>query len=233
MSGSSPTPLGASRSGLLLTLLAVLLTAAVVWFVAPLREAAGFALRGDTSGLREQLRELGPWGVLVLVGVLLAHAIIWYPAEIPTAAAGFVYGFFGALPIVVGGWLLSALATYAMGRYAGRGMLYRIAGERRFRAAEGAILRGGATVLLAARLIPVIPFSLTGYVAGAARVGLWRFAWTTVVGFLPLTVVFVLLGSRLQELSLGDPLLYLALAPVLVLLAVSRPLARRMRVPVD
>jgi uncharacterized membrane protein YdjX (TVP38/TMEM64 family) len=70
-----------------------------------------------------------------------------------------------------------------------------------------------------------------GLVAGAARVPLWRFTWTTVVGFLPLTVVITLLGSRLEDLSLRDPVLWLALVPLLVLVAVSRPLARRMRVP--
>ena len=204
-----------------------------MWLVGPLHEAATFALQGDTKGLRDHLRDLGAWGALVLVAVTLVHAVIPYPAEIPTAAAGFVYGFAVALPIVVAAWLLSALATYAIGRYAGRSMLFRIADEQRFRRAEAAVLRGGAPVLLAARLVPVVPFSLTGYVAGAARVPLWLFSWTTLVGFLPLTIVFVFLGSRLQELSLTDPLLYLALAPLLLLLLAARPLARRMRAPAD
>lgn len=227
----SPTPSGVSRRGIAVTGLAVVVSGLVVWLVPPLHEAAGFALHGDTTGLRDELRDLGPWGALVLVGLVLAHAVIPYPAEIPTAAAGFVYGFAIALPLIVTAWLLSALATYALGRYAGRSLLYRLAGERRFLMAEGAVLRGGATVLLAARLVPVVPFSLTGYVAGAARVGLWRFGWTTVVGFLPLTLVFVLLGSRLEELSLSDPLLYAALLPIVALLLAARPLARRLRAP--
>ncbi len=204
-----------------------------MWLVGPLHEAATFALQGDTKGLRDHLRDLGAWGALVLVAITLVHAVVPYPAEIPTAAAGFVYGFAVALPIVVAAWLLSALATYAIGRYAGRSLLFRIADEQRFRRAEAIVLRGGAPVLLAARLVPVVPFSLTGYVAGAARVPLWLFSWTTVVGILPLTIVFVFLGSRLQELSLTDPLLYLALAPIAVLLLAARPLARRMRAPAD
>ncbi len=229
MRAPSPSSPAVSRRGLGLTGLAVAVLALAVWLVPPLHEAAGFALAGDTTGLRDQLRELDAWGVAVLLAIILAHAVIPYPAEIPTAAAGFVYGFALALPIIMAGWLLSALLTYAMGRYAGRSLLHRLAGERRFRRAEAVVLRGGASVLLAARLVPVVPFSLTGYVAGAAGVRLWRFAWTTVVGFTPLTVVFVLLGSRLEELSLSDPLLYLALAPILALLLAARPLARRLR----
>lgn len=218
---------------MLLTVLVIVVTGLAVWFVGPLHDAAAFAFRGDTDGLRDQLRDLDHWGVVVLLAVMLAHAVVWYPAEIPTAAAGFVYGFAVAMPIVVVGWLLSALLTWALGRYAGRALLYRIAGERRFTIAERSIERGGWPVLLGARLVPIVPFSLTGYVAGAAHVPLWRFAWTTVVGFLPLTLVFVLLGSRLEELSLTDPLLYLALAPLCALLLGVRPLARRLRVPLD
>lgn len=217
--------------GLASTALAVAAGAAVVLAVPELREAAGSALSGDAGALREQLRAAGMGGVALLLGLMLVHAVVWYPAEIPTAAAGFVYGFWLALPLVVAGWLLSALGTYALGRHAGRPLLRRLAGTERFRRAEEALARGGAGALLAARLIPVVPFSLVGLIAGAAHVPVWRFAWTTVLGFLPLTVVMTLLGSRLEEPSLRDPVLWLALVPLLVLLAASRPLARRMRAP--
>ncbi len=43
--------------------------------------------------------------------------------------------------------------------------------------------RGGTPLLITGRLIPVVPFSFMGYAAGAVRIGLWRFSWTTVVGF--------------------------------------------------
>ena len=226
---STPGASSVSRRNLLITVAVVAVCGLAVWLVSPLHQAAGYALTGNTGALRTQLRDLGAGGVLVLFGVMLAHAIVWYPAEIPTAAAGYVYGFWLALPILAVGWTVSALATFAIGHFAGRPVLYRIVGERRFLRAEGVVARGGWPILVAARLVPVVPFSLTGFVAGAAGVPLWRFAWTTAVGFLPITVIFALLGSRLQDLSLTDPVLYIALAPLLLLLAAGRPLARRMR----
>ena len=42
--------------------------------------------------------------------------------------------------------------------------------SERFERIEGTIERGGATLLLAMRLIPILPFSLVSYAAGAARV---------------------------------------------------------------
>ena len=55
------------------------------------------------------------------------------------------------------------------------------------------------------RLVPIVPFSLFSYAAGSARVPAGRFAWTTAVGYLPITAVFAYLGSRLEELSPDDP----------------------------
>ena len=56
------------------------------------------------------------------------------------------------------------------------------------------------------RLIPILPFSIVSYAAGAARVPTWRFLWTTAVGYLPITAIFVYFGTRLEGISLTDPL---------------------------
>lgn len=219
----------AQRTGLIVSLAAIAVGVALLFLVDPLNDAASAALRGDTEELRSELRGLGGWGVAVLAFVILAHAVIWYPAEIPTAAAGFVYGFALGIPMVLGLWLISAVATYYLGRYAGRPLLFKLAGRRRFERAEAAVLRGGVPFLLSARLIPLVPYSLVGYVAGAAGVPVWRFTWTTAIGSAPLLIAFVALGSRLEELSLTDPVLWLILAPLLVLGVVAHPIAKRMK----
>ena len=48
--------------------------------------------------------------------------------------------------------------------------------------------------------------------AGAARFSLWRFTWTSAVGFVPLTAAVSYLGSEARTLSLSDPLLWGALS---------------------
>ena len=78
------------------------------------------------------------------------------------------------------------------------------------------------TLLLAARLVPIVPFSLFSYVAGAARVPVGRFAWTTAIGYIPITGVSIYLGSRLEELSLSDPRLWVAILGVFALLLLTR-----------
>lgn len=226
--GPTGAPLGGRPplTGIALTLAGIAVLAMVVVAVEPLRTGLGDALRGDTESLREELRDLGAGGVLIVLGLALAHAVVWFPAEILDAAAGFVYGFWVATPLVMGGWLLNAIVAYWIGRHAARPALYRLFGRDRFLRYEGVIQRGGVTLLLAMRLVPVVPFSLFSYVAGAAHVRPTTFLWTTGIGYLPITVLFIYVGSRLDSLSPTDPVLWLGAIVLIGLLLLGRRVAR-------
>lgn len=209
------------------TLAGISLLALLVLAVPPLREAVGAAIRGDTAEVRHQVHELGVAGPLLLLGLALIHAVVFYPAEIVDAAAGFAYGFVPGLLLAMTGWLLSGLVCFAIGRSVARPLLDRWLGAERFERIEAMIERGGPTLLLAIRLIPILPFSLVSYAAGAARVPAWRFVWTTAVGYLPITAITVYLGTQLEGLSLSDPLVIGSAAALLLLLLVGRSVARR------
>lgn len=222
------------RRALLGSLLALALIAAAVAAIEPLRTAAGDALSGDTESLKQDLRDLGAGGVAMVLALALVHAVVWYPAEILDAAAGFIYGFWWALPLVLGSWLLNGIVCHQVGRHAARPALLRLLGAERFVRYEGVVDRGGVTLLLGMRVVPIVPFSLFSYVAGSAGVPLRTFAWTTVVGYLPLTALFVYLGSRLEELSPTDPVLWLGAVALIAMLLITRrvmPMLGRERDP--
>lgn len=205
------------------------LAALLVVLVHPLRDAAGFAFGGDVHGLRAQLRGLGTAGAVVLVGLILLHAVVFFPAEIVNATAGLVYGFAVALPLVMGAWIVSLLLAYWLGTAIGRPLALRLAGEHRLCVAERVIARGGAPALLACRLIPFVPASLVGYVAGSTRVPLWRYTWTSALGTLPITAAAVYLGHSLGDFSASDPLFWAALAVLIALAFLSLAATRRLR----
>ena len=163
-----------------------------------------------------------------MLWLALVHVIVWYPAEILDAAAGYVFGFGVGFPLVLACWVISGLASYAVGRHFARPLLYRVAGEERFLRIERVIHRGGALALLAVRLIPIMPFSLMGYVSGAARVPLWRFTWTTAVGYAPITAYFTYVGSRLEGFSAEDPVLWIGGGALLLAIAGARFLLPRL-----
>jgi uncharacterized membrane protein YdjX (TVP38/TMEM64 family) len=201
-----------------ITLGGIVLALAMTLAIPPLREAFLDAVSGDTSSVRSDLRDLDAVGVLLVIWLSMIHVVVFYPAEILDAAVGFVYGFGWGLPLVMACWIGSGLLAYAVGRHAARPLLYTILGEERFERIEQLIHRGGVTFLLAARLVPIVPFSLLGYVCGAARVPLWRFTWTTAVGYLPITAYFTYLGSRLEGFSIEDPIVWIGAAGLLLAL---------------
>jgi uncharacterized membrane protein YdjX (TVP38/TMEM64 family) len=224
MNVESPRP---SLAAIAVTLAGIGLLAALVLAIPELREAFEAAVRGDTAEVRHDVKQLGVAGPLLILGITLIHTVVFYPAEIVDTAAGFVYGFFPALALMMFGWLLSGLLCFAIGRSLARPLLDRWFGVERFERIEVAIERGGVTLLLAVRLIPILPFSLVSYAAGAARVPLWRYAWTTVVGYLPITALAVYFGTRLEGLSLTDPLVLGSAAALLALLFAGHWVMRR------
>jgi uncharacterized membrane protein YdjX (TVP38/TMEM64 family) len=212
---SSGPPGGGTWTGVALTIGGILVGAALVVAIPPLREGVTEAVQGDTGSVREDLGgNVG--GALLVIGLALVHVIVWYPAEILDAAAGYVFGFGLGFVLVQASWVASAMVAFWVGRHGARPLLYRLAGRERFERIERLIHRGGATFLLMARLVPIVPFSLMGYVAGAARVPPVRFAWTTAVGYAPITAYFTYVGSRLEGFSIEDPILWIG-AGVLIL----------------
>jgi uncharacterized membrane protein YdjX (TVP38/TMEM64 family) len=161
--------------------------------------------------------------VLVLLAVALSHAILPFPTELVTGAAGFVYGFWAAVPMLLVCWLASALLAYWLAERFGRPLARRLIGKDRLARAERAMERGGAPTLLSLRVIPLIPYNAICYAAGITRVPLWRYSWTTVVGIVPLTCLVAYLGSRLESPDFTDWRIWLVIVVfVAIVVAGSR-----------
>jgi uncharacterized membrane protein YdjX (TVP38/TMEM64 family) len=140
-----------------------------------------------------------------------------------------VLGFGIAFPLMLFAWTLSCVVAYGFASVVGPPVLDRLVGRERMEATDRWIARGGWPVLLFARLIPIVPYNLVSYAAGATRVPVRRFAWTTAVGVAPLTALTALLGERLQAPKYDDPVLWLVVVGVLLLLALARPVGRHLR----
>jgi uncharacterized membrane protein YdjX (TVP38/TMEM64 family) len=184
---------------------------------------------GDSHELRRQLLDLGVGGVVVLLIVCLSHAVVPFPTELVTAAAGFVYGFWLAVPMLLVCWLASALLAYWLAERFGRPLARRLVGTRRLARAEELMDRGGAATLLSLRLIPLIPYNAICYAAGITRVPLVRYAWTTVVGIIPLTVLVAYLGSRLKSPDFGDWRVWALIAAFIAIVVAGQVVERRLR----
>lgn len=184
---------------------------------------------GDSHELRRLLLDLGFAGVLALAALILSHAIVPFPSEVVTAAAGFVYGFWASVPMLLVLWLASALLAYLLAERFGRPLARRLVGSERLARAERFVSRGGPAPILSLRLIPVIPFNAICYAAGVTRVPLWRYSWTTVAGIAPGTILVAYLGSRLKSPHIDDWRLWAVVVAFIGFAVAGQVLERRLR----
>jgi uncharacterized membrane protein YdjX (TVP38/TMEM64 family) len=90
--------------------------------------------------------------------------------------------------------------AFALARRFGRPFVEGLVAERDWQTFDARVARHGGGAILLARFLPVIAFNLVNYAAGLTGISWWTFLWTTGIGILPLTVLMVAMGDRLDTL---------------------------------
>ena len=178
--------------GLLLALLVAAIVAAAVgmplsqWLV-------------DGAGWAENHRYAA--GGLFIVAYTAA-AVLVVPGTILTLAAGFVFGVAFGAALVSAGSLLGAIAAFLLGRFATRGWVAdRVARSTRLRALVAVTREDGFTIVLLARLSPLLPYNVLNYLFGLTAVRFRDYVLGSWLGMLPATVLYVYIGSLTKTVS--------------------------------
>lgn len=182
----------------------------------------------DVEQIRAWSTQVGWTGVVLFTLLYAALTLSPAPKNVLGIAAGLVWGFPVAFAMVYVGALLGAAASFLIGRALGREAVERFTGARVARL-DAALGRRGLLVVLSARLIPVIPFTLINYGAGLTSVRRRDYAIGTAVGILPGSAAYVALGAFGWELGPG---FWTALAAIGVLVIgglVAGAIVRRRR----
>lgn len=207
------------RVGLLATVAAIM---AGIWW---LLQGLGLPMSFSPSGIAGWFNSQGNLGPLLLL-LLMTLAVVVGP--IPTlpvaAAAGMAFGLLpGALLSIIGA-LAGAMIAFTLARLLGRDALRARLPNNPLFGVQGSQRLLFLTVLVT-RLVPIFSFALVSYAAGVTAITAGRFALGTVIGMLPMTLVFASLG-RTFELH---PLLSITAAVVILAVMTLLPwyLSRR------
>ncbi|RMG88917.1 MAG: TVP38/TMEM64 family protein [Candidatus Dadabacteria bacterium] len=145
---------------------------------------------------------MGPAGVVVYVVLYVAATVFFVPGSVITLGAGAIYGVIEGTAIVSVASTLGATAAFVIGRYLARDWVARkIEGNPRFRAVDDAVAREGWKIVLLTRLSPVFPFNLLNYAYGLTQVSLRHYFFTSWIGMLPGTAMYVYIGSLAGDLA--------------------------------
>ena len=121
-----------------------------------------------------------------------------------TLIGGFLFGtVLGAIVVVLSA-TLGAMLIFLAARTALGDMLREKAGSWVARM-EAGFREGEVSYLLIMRLVPAVPFFVANLAPAFLGARTWTFFWTTLVGIIPGTLVFISLGAGLgEQLSRGE-----------------------------
>ncbi|MBA2668045.1 MAG: TVP38/TMEM64 family protein [Trueperaceae bacterium] len=176
-----------------------------------------------------------PLGAIAFVIAYMLRPLLLFSASLLTIGAGLLYGPLLGFAVVVVGANTGALLAYALARALG-GDLARTALANPRLAGMAERLRAHTFETVLTLRFVFAPYDAVNYLAGALGLRVVPFVLATVIGSLPGTLVFLLFGAGLADLTAldegglpsVDPRSLLASAGILVLsLALARWWRRR------
>lgn len=148
--------------------------------------------------LRRAVDDAGPWGPALYVLGYALLVLVPTPASVLTILGGALFGLVEGVALAWLGAVLGAVGGFALGRRLGRPAVDRLLGGR-LAAADRLLTDHGLSAVLAARLVPVLPFTALNYAAGLVGVR-WRpYVVGSALGMLPGATAYAALGASGAE----------------------------------
>jgi len=182
----------------------------------------------NPSALKAEVLSWGPLGPIAYILLFAVGPSFLVPGAVMTIAGGLAFGaFWGATWSLIGA-NLGALIAFGAGRLMGQSFVDMLF-SRRFPDLLDRLVRNGFYVILYLRLVPVIPYNALNMLAGASPISFRDYLWASVIGMIPGTILFALLGDALWHPT--SPRFFIALALILCCFAGGEMYRRWRREP--
>ncbi len=159
----------------------------------------------DLQGLFQAIERLvqAPVTPLAVLGLYMIAGLLFVPVIVLIGVSIVLFGAWPGLAYAWVGALLSAAASYGLGRALGRRRVRHLVGGRLDRLSRRLAQRGMWSWVMV-RLLPVLPFSVVNLVAGALRVDLRHFLISTGLGMTPGILAIAIFIDRIVA-AIRDP----------------------------
>lgn len=157
--------------------------------------------------------------VLIIAVFFLAYvaiaALALPAATILTLAGGAIFGFWVGLIVVSFASTIGATIAFLLTRYLFHDAIQSKFGDR-LKAINSGIEKEGAFYVFGLRLVPLFPFVVVNSVLGLTKLKTLTFYWSSQIGMLAGTAVYVNAGTQLANIDtlgdIADPKLLLSFA---------------------
>jgi uncharacterized membrane protein YdjX (TVP38/TMEM64 family) len=179
----------------------VLLAAAGIWLA---REPVGTYLTfvADKPAFSAYIKSFGFWGPFVIIAFQILQVIF---AMIPGYAfyigAGYIYGIPIAYPMSLISTVIGSQIAFAIGRYLGRPVVYKLAPKDVILRWDSRARKFGFLFFLTSFLLPIFPADTMNYLAGLTGIDGKKFLLASVLGRAPAILFLTSMGAFGLELT--------------------------------
>jgi uncharacterized membrane protein YdjX (TVP38/TMEM64 family) len=151
------------------------------------------------------IAELGAWGYPLAVLLMAGVAVLPIPAEIPAMMNGVLFGPVAGVIVTWTGAIIGAVVSFELSRRFGRPLVEKVISAGAIVKIDKVVSKASWPGLLIVRFIPAIAFTALNWGIGLTACSRQRFIWTTAVGILPGTILFVASGEGVARLYRNHP----------------------------
>ena len=145
---------------------------------------------------------MGAAGGALYAVVYIAGTALFFPGLPLTLGAGFLYGAIIGTLVVSPASVAGATLAFLIERYLARDWVTRrIKKYPQAAAIDRAIEKNGFKAVVLLRLQPVLPFNILNYALGLTSIRLRDYMLASWIGMFPATVLYVYLGSVMNDIS--------------------------------
>jgi uncharacterized membrane protein YdjX (TVP38/TMEM64 family) len=145
---------------------------------------------------------MGPAGGLIYAVVYILGTALFFPGLPLTLGAGFLYGAIIGTLVVSPASVAGASLAFLIARYVARDWVTRrLKKYPQAAAIDRAIEKNGFKAVVLLRLQPVLPFNILNYALGLTSIRLRDYMLASWIGMFPATVLYVYLGSIMNDIS--------------------------------
>ena len=150
----------------------------------------------------EGVAGLGSWGPILYIVIYVLGCLLFFPGSVLTLAGAALFGFIKGAILVSVSATLGATCAFLVGRHLARDWVaQKIQLNEKFKAIDEAVAREGWKIVILTRLSPIFPFNLQNYAYGLTRVSLRDYFLASWVGMIPVTILYVYIGSLAGEVA--------------------------------
>ncbi len=199
------------NSGILVRGLALFTSLVLVGFVLKTTELGSVF---DEAWINTYVRGQGLGGYLVFICLGLVFTALGLPRQIIGFLAGYAFGFVEGTGLALAATTLGCVAAFYYARFLGRSFVVHKFSDK-VRRIDAFLNRSPLTMTLLIRFLPVGSNLATNLAAGVSGVRVSPFFTGSLIGYLPQTIVFALVGSGIGI----DPVFRISLGGVLFALS--------------